>query len=315
MIVNCILFFIISSATVFLFFISSLSAVSENIPLFLLFIIMNIGLIYSVAEEFMSMRKCEKFRIYYKDIFFSIAGGLFTYILNIYLLQGPVISASLTGIIGSSFFPKYSVPMYAGAVAGMISPAVNHNPVYMLMVLILTGTMYAFLKNTYSGVGGKLGASSFSAWFIFYYIFNINLLNNPYEEENFLILLIIPLIGLFSTFILQHYFKREIVASSSVISLLGALIFPVIFKNSSQNFSAVLMAATFAGMSSKDRIKNIYEIFIIAVFISVSFIYSYTHFGGSGGKLGALAFGSVLSEIGLKKLIKNIIFSKKRNAV
>jgi hypothetical protein len=59
-------------------------------------------------------------------------------------------------------------------------------------------------------------------------------------------------------------------------------------------------------MSTKDRVKNILEIVIISLFVAIIFIYSYSHFGGGGGKLGTIAFGAVLASYGIKSIYQKI---------
>ncbi|MGM0641030.1 MAG: hypothetical protein ACQESN_06380 [Thermotogota bacterium] len=258
-------------------------------------------------KEYLSIKdKKVKEKIDYRDIFYVFLGGLLAYIFNIYLGQGAIIAASLVGILGFGFKPKYSIQLYTGAFVGMVSPEVYHDFYHIILASIIAGIIFALGKNIFDGFGGKLGATAFSSWIIIYYMCNIDLLSLDFTLENNYYLLIITFLGTLLTFLFSHYYNKNVVAVSAIISLIGALILPEIMSNYDVDYSLVLMTATFAGMSSKDRVKSILEMLIISLFVAIIFIYSYSHFGGGGGKLGTIAFGAVLSSYGLKSIYKKI---------
>jgi hypothetical protein len=45
-------------------------------------------------------------------------------------------------------------------------------------------------------------------------------------------------------------------------------------------------------------------VLLVALFAGVVFIFSTPHMGGAGGKLGTIAFGSVLSVVGYQKILR-----------
>ena len=308
-------FFVLIIFTMFLFILTSISALGDNFFVFLLVILIISGICYSVYKEIIRLLANsfkEKFKVNYYDILFTVIGCLAAYFLNIYLNQGAVIAASLVGIISACFLKKYSVAMYAGAFAGMISPAVLHDFYHILLVSIITGIIFTFSRGVFDGFGGKLGATAFSSWIILYLTSDIELISPVLESDSGVVLFVICLTGVFLTYLLQNNFKGDVVASSAVISLLGALILPILFPEHSSHLAPLLMSATFAGMSSKKRIEGYHEIFIISIFVSVIFIYSYSHLGGGGGKLGTIAFGCVLAANGIIKFASDS-FSKKKS--
>ena len=309
--IRFISFFVLIIITLFLFVLTSISALGDSFLVFFIIIIIIFGICYSGYKEIiklLSNSSSRKYKINYFDILFTVIGCLAAYFLNIYLNQGAIIAASLVGIISACFIKKYSIAIYTGAFAGMISPAILHDFYHILLASVITGIVFAFSNRVFEGFGGKLGATAFTSWIILYLTSDIELISPVFESNSVAILFIISLAGVFLTYILQNNFKKDVVASSAVISLLGALILPVLFPESSSHLAPLLMSATFAGMSSKKRIEGYYEVFMISVFVSIIFIYSYSHLGGGGGKLGTIAFGCVLATNGLIKFIRNYLF-------
>jgi hypothetical protein len=259
-----------------------------------------------LQEFFRIKNNKEKAKIYYVDIFYVFLGGVIAYILNIYLGQGAIIAASLVGILGFGVKPKYSIQLYTGAFVGMVSPDIYHDFYHILLASLVAGIIFTLGRNVFNGFGGKLGATAFSSWIIIFYVCNVDLLSLNFTLENNYYLLIISFLGTLLTFLFSHYYNKDVVAVSAIISLIGALILPEIMIDYNVDYSLILMTATFAGMSTKDRVKNILEIVIISLFVAIIFIYSYSHFGGGGGKLGTIAFGAVLASYGIKSIYQKI---------
>jgi len=295
-------------ATSFLYFLTLYSSFKENKIIFILTLIIVISIIYSIIKEFKSIKKSVlKIKdLNLKDVLFVFLGGLLAYLFNIYLGQGAIIAASLVGIIGYGLFSKYAIQLYTGAFVGMVSPEVYHDFYHIILASFIAGVIFALGKNTFNGFGGKLGATAFTSWIIIYYMCNIELLTPELNIENNYYLIIISFLGTLLTFLFSQYYNKNVVAVSSIISLIGALILPEIIYNYDHNYSLILMTATFAGMSSDKRVKNIFEMIAISLFVAVIFVYSYSHFGGGGGKLGTIAFGAVLSSYGIKNIVNKI---------
>lgn len=307
-IIKYISLFIVGISTTFLYVYTLFYSLNENLIIFLVNFMIIVGIIFSLFEEFnLINRKVFSFKnINHKDILFVFIGGILAYILNIYMNQGAIIASSLVGILGFGFIPKYSIQLYTGAFVGMISPEVYHDFIHVLIVSIIAGILFALSKDTFNGFGGKLGAIAFSSWIIAYYIFDIKFLSNISETKIDFNLLIISFLGFFMTYFSSQIMKNNIVFSSAFVSLVGALILPKFLNYNSGDYSLLLMASTFAGMSSKEKVKGIYEVVLISIFLPILFIYGYSHFGGSGGKLGTIAFGSVLASYGIKRITVKI---------
>ena len=59
--------------------------------------------------------------------------------------------------------------------------------------------------------------------------------------------------------------------------------------------AVTVLCASFAGMSSAQRVPYFFQIVLIGLVCGIIFIYSMPLAGGAGGKLGAIGFGSVLA--------------------
>jgi hypothetical protein len=109
------------------------------------------------------------------------------------------------------------------------------------------------------------------------------------------------------TYSLSIRLKNGPVFASSLVSLLGGLLLPAFGAEKAAVMAAVVMAASFVGMSSGEKMKSEASVLFSGLIMGIMFIYSANHFGGAGGKLGTLAFGSVVSSRGLVSLGKMMI--------
>ncbi|HOP24332.1 MAG TPA: hypothetical protein PLO45_03335 [Defluviitoga sp.] len=300
-------FFILSVSMLYLVISSIIFSFKFNLTAFFLLLFFVFGILYALVAEFKSIKTSSKSNSGFNFLSFVsvIVGALSTYFLNIYLDQGSIIAASLIGIIGSIFFPKYSLPIYTGAFVGMISPDFSHNFYHICAACIIAGFIYELSKEIFVGTGGKLGTIAFSSWVITYLLFNLTFLHPAFNYKIGYELFLISFVGTITTYLLHNFFLKDVVLSSALISLMGALILPVLFPNLKNISPSLMMAATFAGMSSIKR-ENFYKITFTSLVVPVFFICSYCSLGGVGGKLGTIAFSSVLTVEGIFNLLKDI---------
>ncbi len=95
----------------------------------------------------------------------SILAGITTYIISIKLNKGAVLASALvtlaSGIILPYFFPKIGGTLTAAAAcssyAGMISEKNAPKLWDMLIISLLTGTLFITASSAYIGIGGRLG--------------------------------------------------------------------------------------------------------------------------------------------------------------
>lgn len=307
--VRYISFFILSASMLYLVIYSIIFSFKFSLTAFFLLLVFGFSILYAIFTEFKAIKKSSKTKTTFNflSLLCVFGGALSTYFLNIYLSQGSIIAASLIGIIGSIFFPKYSLALYTGAFVGMISPDFSHNFYHICAACIIAGFIYELSKETFVGAGGKLGTIAFSSWLITYLIFDLTLLQSSFNYQIGYELLLISFIGAITTYVLYNYFSLDPVLSSALISLIGALILPVIIPDLKNISPSIIMAATFAGMSSKKR-ENWYKMILISFIVPIFFTCSYCNLGGIGGKLGTIAFSSVLTIDGIFILLKDISY-------
>ena len=126
-------------------------------------------------------------------------------------------------------------------------------------------------------------------------------------------------LGALITYILNVRLGHSAVLSSGAVGLAGGLLLPVLYPKFGQTLGVIVICASFAGMSGLERIPHEIYIVIAGIFCAFIFIYTVPYFAGAGGKLGTIAFGSVIAMYGLRRTFikcgsvmrKQGIFSKK----
>ncbi|MDD5683699.1 MAG: hypothetical protein PHO82_10265, partial [Mesotoga sp.] len=230
------------------------------------------------------------------------------YFANIYLGLGAIIAASLVGLVGAAVVKEYAVEVYCGAFVGMVSPDVLHDFGHIVIAGAIAGTVFFLTRDVFKGYGGKLGTIAFSSWILVSTSSRCRLLDVLVEFRHFGISIMLFSIGAaVLTYSLSIRLKNGPVFASSLVSLLGGLLLPAFGAENAAVMAAVVMAASFVGMSSGEKLKSEASVLFSGLIMGIMFIYSANHFGGAGGKLGTLAFGSVVSSRGLVSLGKMMI--------
>ncbi|MFO7882031.1 MAG: hypothetical protein R6U52_05795 [Kosmotogaceae bacterium] len=301
-------FFILVLMTLLLFGFTLFSAFDYDIYIVpVLFFIVACFLIGSI-KVFRETRRLEaKVRIFLGTIFAVALGTLSTYFISVYFDLGAIIAAALVGIIAAMTITDYAVEIYCGAFVGMVSPEVLDDFTHIIIAGFVAGIIFYLSRGSFKGYGGKLGTIAFSSWIIMILISKCELVDELTEIRHFGMIVVLYSIGAaVITYILSIRLRNGPVLASGLISLAGALMLPAIYNENAATLSAVVMAASFVGMSSKKRLKNELEVLLSGVIMGILFVYSVNHFCGAGGKLGTLAFASVVSTNGLLFLIRKI---------
>jgi hypothetical protein len=234
-----------------------------------------------------------------------MAGAIGAYIMNCSLSISAIMAASLVGMIAVAVTKKSAVEVYCGAFVGMVSPQVLHDFTHTIFAGLIAGLVFYLARDVFNGYGGKLGTIACSSWIIMTAISSVKLLDTQVEiRHSGLSIMLYSLGSALLTYMLSVRFKNGPVLASSVVSLAGAVILPAIHGVSAGLLTGVVMAASFAGMSSKEKMRNELEILLSGALLGIMFIYSANHFNGAGGRLGTLAFGSVVSARGIIFLIQ-----------
>jgi len=302
-------FTILVLMTLLLFVQTALSSLeSENFMVPFLSIIV-VGFVWEAFRQFPARQSVAKDVKGYPIVLIAVVvGTLLAYFANIYLGLGAIIAASLVGLVGAAVVKEYAVEVYCGAFVGMVSPDVLHDFGHTVIAGVIAGTIFFLTRDVFKGYGGKLGAIAFSSWILVSISSRCRLLDVLVEFRHFGISIMLFSLGAaVLTYLLSVRLRNGPVFASSLVGLLGGLLLPAFGAENASVLAAVVMAASFVGMSSEEKLSNEAAVLFSGLIMGIVFIYSANHFGGAGGKLGTLAFGSVVSSRGLVSLGKMMI--------
>ena len=278
---------------------------------FFVFFIFTVGFVYAslrVYLEEISKEKHQKLNLktYLLEALMVTIGSLLTFLVHVYLGTGPVLASGFIGAIAGIFVKKYQVPLYCGSFVGMSSPLLLTFFPFLLATLFAS-IIFILVKPIFNGYGGKLGTIALIG-VIMSALFFGGTLEQP---ENYTVFeqAMIVFISLFAatlTYIINIRFQQGPVLASAIIGIISGAFLPLLFI-SGNLFAVVAIGASFVGMSNKTRFNDERLILVSGILFALIFIYSAPYFLGVGGKLGTIAFLSVLSVKGLSLLNKNLI--------
>lgn len=305
-----ILGFCVLTILVFLLFILGFTVSLEySITFILLLGLTLLGLGYGIYSEGRHSVVSFLFRIKYvkSDLYSGIsvfAGGVSTYFLSVNLGLGPVIASGLIGLLGAFILKKYAVQIFCGSFAGMASFSVFCSYPGVITASFFAGLLFVLSKEVFSGFGGRLGTIAFGGCLIASQIFRLPLLNIPVPEAELCGLIVFyAVLGSVLTYVINLRFGHGPVLSSAFIGVLSGLILPAVYGNPSGSIlAASVFCASFIGMSSKARLPNEGMAIAAGFICGILFIFTQPHLGGAGGKLGTIAFGSVLAISGIRNM-------------
>jgi hypothetical protein len=233
------------------------------------------------------------------------AGGILAYFFSQDIGLGPVVAAGLVGILAYLIIPGLGAPVYCGAFVGMTSEILLFNHLEVAIASLITALVFILARNVFVGVGGKLGAMALIGTSIAGFGLGRNFLFTPVSDwkTNALVILI-ALIAAPLTYYFNRHRENGPVLASSVVGLAAGLILPTLFPLNGNTFAVVAICASFTGMTSTERCPNFWHMSAAGLFTGIIFVFSAPLLGGAGGKLGTIAFGSVLSACGYSRIGK-----------
>jgi len=114
---------------------------------------------------------------------FVFFGAIITYVLTVSYGVSSVLSASLVGLISSfvppvfkrnNFIKGMPTAVYCGSFVGMTHVSIAPDYIFIALASVITGFLLVGTKDTFHGVGGKLGTLAFGgvtlAFFITYMV-------------------------------------------------------------------------------------------------------------------------------------------------
>jgi hypothetical protein len=236
--------------------------------------------------------------------FISVFGGaLITFTLSANLGLGAVTAAGLVAIIAALIVPKYGVPIYCGAFVGMASDQLLCHQGTLAAAGAVAGVVFVLCTGVLDGFGGKLGTIAFTGCISSGLIAGRSFIAIPIPAWDVAWLIILySVIGAVATFYLSVNLGHGAVMGSGIVGLAGGLILPALHPGIGGNLAVMVICASFAGMSAVRRFPKIAPMFVAGVLCGLFFIYSKPYLGGAGGKLGTIAFGSVIAVRGAMDL-------------
>lgn len=226
-------------------------------------------------------------------------GGVVTFYLSTNLGLGAVIASSVVGILAAMIVPKYGAAAYCGSFVGMSSYSLFSTYSAVALASAISGVVYVLSRDIFSGFGGKLGTIAFIGGTIAAVILGREFLITPVADwTTNLWVLFFAFIAAPLTFYLNCYLGNGPVLASGAVGLLGGLILPVLFPLIGTQLAIVVICASFTGMSNKKRCPTMWHMLVAGLFTGILFVFSTPLLGGAGGKLGTIAFASIISTNG-----------------
>ncbi len=258
------------------------------------------GVLLALFQEGRCLKRIENSPVSLRHMLISfvatVAGAWATYWISEHLNLGPVAGSALVGLMGALIIPAYAVPIYCGSFVGMSSAALLAGLPEMLLAGGICGLVFVLAEDTLNGLGGKLGTIAFSGALLTGLGLQRQFLITPVPgfDLAWQIILWATLAAIF-TYWLSMTLKHGPVLASSAVGLMGGLLLPALFPENGGLLAVVVICASFTGMSSSKRFASPWPMVAAGLITGFIFLYSLPVFGGTGGKLGTIAFGASLA--------------------
>jgi len=241
-----------------------------------------------------------------------VGGSLLTFAGVAELGISPIVAASVVGIVAAVTVRPVAVPTYCGAFVGMTSPALFGSYWYATLAAVLAGLLFTVAHPVFHGLGGKLGTTAFVGVSMVVVPTAGSFRSAPVPDQSTLL----PVVGFAAlaavvTFSIHTRSAASPVLASGLVGGIGGHLLPMGFGASGGLLAAAVYSASFAGMTHPRRIPNAWWIGTTGVGVGLVVVYSTPFVGGSGGKLGTIAFGSCLGVHGLLRTINVFHLSRR----
>jgi len=231
-------------------------------------------------------------------------GGLVTFAVSHDLGLGPVIATSVIALLAHMIMPKSSVPAYCGSFVGMTSNLLFYNYGEVALASLVAALVFIITRDVFNGFGGKLGTIALIGTAVTSHSLNRDFLTFSIADfHTNLLIILVAAIAAGLTYYFNNHRNQGPVLASAVVGILGAILLPSLFPNLGNTLAIVTICASFTGMTSQTRYPVFWNFLVTGILTGIIFVYSTPQLGGAGGKLGTIAFSSVLSTYGYRKLV------------
>lgn len=237
-----------------------------------------------------------------------MTGGFVTFVLVAEGQFSPVVAASLTGLLAVVVRRPLAVPTYCGAFVGMTSPVLFPTYWQGLVAAILAVVVFLLARPVFHGVGGKLGTTAFVGATLTVLGTSTSFLTAPLPAFDTAGLVVVySVVAAVATFTVHNRSPLDPVSASGGIGILGGLTLPWLYPVVGDLLVAAIYAASFAGMSDSTRIPDERWMALAGIGVGLIMVYTTPYVGGSGGKLGTIAFVSCLAVYGLLGTVYHVL--------
>ncbi|PXW87335.1 hypothetical protein DES38_11622 [Streptohalobacillus salinus] len=282
---------------------------TQLIPLSLLFILVILSMtltLHGQAFRFFNDRFKTPFKHKKADLqtlIIILIAGVITFSLNHPFGFGGFMASGTVGLIGTLMFTKHCVAIYTGSFVGMTHLHFLPDLYCVSLALIITGLLFIWGQSAYQGFGGKLGTLSLLGTLLSGLVMGHFPFSSPFPGLGTgLMIILFSLIGCSITLFIRATFNQNPVFASSVVTLL--ITFSVYLESGSFShiYIAAAMCGSFVGMTQRHHLPHVLLYLLASLFAGTLLIFSTPFLENAGGKLGTLAFGSVLSVKGFTDL-------------
>lgn len=239
----------------------------------------------------------------YTGIISIVIGAIVTYGLSRHAGLSVIVAASIVGALGGIAAGRYGSLVYCGAFVGMTSPSIFSSYLHVVGAAILASFVWYLSRPMFRGMGGKLGTVAFVGVIIL-------VLSGGYSVEQhhavglgtLSLAIIYSVVGALGTYLLHTSGRTNNVIASATVGLTGGVMLPFV-HTSGELLAASVFAASFAGMSTPERIPSSSWMVSVGILSAIGVVYTTATKDGCGGLLGAIAFGSSLIIYGVVQLL------------
>lgn len=279
-----------------------------------------VGLICGIVVEWQTAMATDDYLTGYVladvvNILAVLGGTLATYFFSVNLGLGSVVASATTGLFGALALKRHAVPIFCGSFVGMACPTVFMSYPCVILAGTCSGLLYILAKGLFDGCGGKLGTIAFAGSLAASMIRGMTLQTPAIPSWDISGLIIgYSVAGVLATYLINVRLGHGPVLASAFVGLFAGLILPGLHGQDPGRLLALMVfCASFAGMSGQKRLANELQVILAGLFCGIMFVFTSPWLGGAGGKLGTIAFGSVIAVSGLASLklrVSSMLLSK-----
>jgi hypothetical protein len=275
-----------------------------------------VGILFTLFNESKALSSAKADALFSNKNIYSflavVAGALLSHWLNVDLKLGLVVGSALVGLLAAFFVPDYAVAAYTGSFVGMAGAKLLPGYAQLAMAAVVAGIVYILALAVFGGFGGKLGTIAASGCAFTGVCLSTEFTHPDVPGWNVgLLLVIVSVVAAVLTYYINNNRKQGAVMASALVGLVGGLLLPALHKDAGSALAVMAICASFAGMSNTKRMPSWIPMAFVGLSAALVYMFANPFIGGTGGKLGTIAFGSNMAIRGLMDLAAKFMGGKK----